>query len=166
MVHYLAMSTNHILTACPTFCADVRQCGFGRWRRHLLGRRRIGWRGWRHLGGRWNCRCRPFFGRSRLHLKGRGRWHWVKAVSRSDFSVFSSGFPVLRSDIPSDPRARVAWPAGAGRVTCGRGSRDLRARVAGNVRPRNAFERPAIGQRPQRIAFAPAIFLQRKGENR
>ena len=50
---------------------------------------------------------------------------------------FKSDLPVSISEKVSDPRPRVARPAGAGHATCGRGSRDLRARVAGNVGNRN-----------------------------
>ena len=55
-------------------------------------------------------------------------WHF--SVSKSEISVFFS-------EIVSDPRARVTRPAGAGHTTCGRGSRDLRARVAEKVPKRN-----------------------------
>ena len=55
-------------------------------------------------------------------------WHF--SVSKSEISVFFS-------EIVSDPRARVTRPAGAGHTTCGRGSRDLRPRVADNMPKRN-----------------------------
>ena len=51
--------------------------------------------------------------------------------------VFISAIPVSTSEKASDPRARVTRPAGAGHTTCGRGSRDLRARVADYVLMRN-----------------------------
>ena len=43
---------------------------------------------------------------------------------------FLSEVSVSVSEIVSDPRPRVTRPAGAGHTTCGRGSRDPRARVA------------------------------------
>ncbi|MCI7614936.1 MAG: hypothetical protein MSS61_06250, partial [Bacteroidales bacterium] len=57
-----------------------------------------------------------------LHL----RWE-------SEISNFSSQISVFISEKVSDPRPRVTRPAPAGRVTCARGSRDLRARVADYV---------------------------------
>ena len=51
--------------------------------------------------------------------------------------ISQSCVSVSFSEIPSDPRAQVTRPAGAGRVTRGRRSRDPRARVAGDVPKRN-----------------------------
>ena len=51
--------------------------------------------------------------------------------------VFIAAIPVSTSEKASDPRARVTRPAGAGHTTCGRGSRDLRPRVAEKVPKRN-----------------------------
>ena len=53
------------------------------------------------------------------------------------FSISKSEILVFLSEIVSDPRARVTRPAGAGHTTCGRGSRDLRPRVAEKVPKRN-----------------------------
>ena len=50
---------------------------------------------------------------------------------------FLSEESVSVSEIVSDPRPRVTRPAGAGHTTCGRGSRDLRPRVADNMPKRN-----------------------------
>ena len=50
---------------------------------------------------------------------------------------FLSEVSVSVSEIVSDPRPRVTRPAGAGHTTCGRGSRDLRARVADQMLMRN-----------------------------
>ena len=55
----------------------------------------------------------------------------------SEISNFSSQISVFISEKVSDPRPRVTRPAPAGRVTCARGSRDLRARVADYVLMRN-----------------------------
>ena len=52
------------------------------------------------------------------------------------------------SEIPSDPRAQVTRPAGAGRVTRGRRSRDPRARVAEKVPKRNGNDGLAIASIP------------------
>ena len=65
-------------------------------------------------------------------------WERGESVSRPYFSVFMPGISVSTSEIPSDPRAQVAWPAGAGRVTRGRGSLAKLGKKSGNW-PREIF---------------------------
>ena len=62
-------------------------------------------------------------------------------VLMSEIPVLMSEIPVLMSEILSDLRPRVARPAPAGRVTCARGSRDPRPRVAGKVPRKNGKAR-------------------------
>ena len=64
-----------------------------------------------------------------------------------------SVIPVFISEKVSDPRAQVARPAGAGRVTRGRRSRDPRARVADFLGDRNGNLPILSDQRPTQPQF-------------
>ena len=107
--------------------------------------------------------CHPLKAIGGRRLRNTQRFLPYRLVLEYQKAIPQEHFPDFFPNFASDLRPRVTRPAPAGHATCARGSRDLRPRVAGNLRCRNRNPWHENGKVRPGNGFTPFSFPYRQG---